>query len=388
MNNLIPSLIFICLLLSSKFMMFSLDGIGTISNVLLLILIFVIIIIVLLNGVPIQVNSYEKMGGLLFFSCFFIFNLIKFQDVNSLSHALIPTNIVMFFFLVIAFICDFSKLIKALRYYLIFMAGILFVGFILYVFVILGFINSSSIVHAHDHANALGYVSVYGLLYYPEWIKINIASFEIYRFTSIFWEPGTLGLYMIFLISIERLFFKLDRNSKYRLIIFYIGGFLSLSLLFFICAIALTLIFDFKTIKIRSLIVVLLLLLLFVSQFNYINELILYRLNYDPTRGFVGNNRSGVISAFWEQFSSGNIWHQLFGFGTEAFDGDSTSFVIKLFQRGIIGFSLLILSILMLGANFSKRILFVWFLALSVLCQIEGALFAIMLFSFRVYRFI
>ncbi|MEZ8743218.1 hypothetical protein AB4369_09000 [Vibrio sp. 10N.261.49.A5] len=299
----------------------------------------------------------------------------------------------MLMFYILALLIESKTIYLTLRYYNAILAVVILLGIVLYALSIIGLVSSSSIVHASDHANLMGYNSIYGLSYTPAWINITINGMVFSRFSSVFWEPGTLGLYVIFLISIELLLFKKTKYHAARIMIYVFAGLLSLSALFIVLLFLASVIWfincknlTFRLILFRLIVAVLVISILLIN-YNLFYDLFLYRLDYDPSRGFVGNTRSGTWSNFSEQFFNGGFLKLLFGFGADAiFEGDSTSFLIKVFQRGIVGFCFLFLSILFWVRDFKKyRYLLIWSMALAILCQIEGAIFPIVLYMVKYY---
>ncbi|HEI2239423.1 TPA: O80 family O-antigen polymerase, partial [Escherichia coli] len=224
------------------------------------------------------------------------------------------------------------------------------------------------------------------------WINIKVSSFIIHRFSGVFWEPGTLGLYLIFLITIEIILFEHEKlGSKIRIFVFILSGVASLSLLFFVSVVVLYFFHlvsqkkDRKTLLAYSLLICILTFIC-VYYYDYLYQAVLYRLDFDTQRGFVGNTRSGVVFEFWNQFSSGDLLSQLIGFGPYSkFEGDSTSIMIKIYQRGILGFIFLFLSFVCFSLKSSKLFFMpAWILALIILSQFEGAIFLVMMMLFSI----
>ncbi|HFO3441655.1 TPA: O80 family O-antigen polymerase, partial [Escherichia coli] len=93
-----------------------------------------------------------------------------------------------------------------------------------------------------------------------------------------------------------------------------------------------------------------------------------------------------VVFEFWNQFSSGGLLSQLIGFGPYSkFEGDSTSIMIKIYQRGILGFIFLFLSFVCFSLKSSKLFFMpAWILALIILSQFEGAIFLVMMMLFSI----
>lgn len=378
-------LIFLMLLFSSKLMIYSTSDLNGLMNIMAVCV--GLILLARKRFVLRRLDTYEALGVVFFAFSFLLFNFSKFFGELTTANAIIPTGMVLIFMLLIPFCYSKSTLKNALLLYSKFNFYLLVLGLPVFFFSILGTIHSIQLVHAADHANPAGYVSLYGLAYYPSWFKINLLGISYYRFSGVFWEPGTLGLYMVFLITIEfTIFYKQDKNSKYRVAVFFLAGIASLSLLFFAAISLLLLLLVFANITNKKHLAFIMVmsfvgLTVFYIYYDYIYALILYRFDIDSQRGFAGNTRSGVFQSFLLQFEAGNLFQQLFGFGPYAeFEGDSTSFVIKIFQRGIIGFVLLVMSFLfMCIGKHKKYVIPVWGVSLAILCQFEGAIFLLIL---------
>lgn len=126
---------------------------------------------------------------------------------------------------------------------------------------------------------------------------------------------------------------------------------------------------------------IIMLLFVFIFYYDYLYQALLYRFDFDSQRGFVGNTRSGVIKEFWDQFVAGDLLSQLIGFGPYSeFAGDSTSIMIKVYQRGVLGSLFLILSFLCFTIKSSKYFFIpAWVIALAILSQFEGAIFLLII---------
>lgn len=378
-------LIFLMLVFTSKYMLYSVTDSSALVNILSVAI--GLVLLIRKKFVIKKFGVYEQLGLCFFIAAFIIFNVSKFFGELTTINAIVPTGIVLLFMMLIPFCHHKSTLKYALLLYSKFNFFLLLIGLPIFFLSIGGIIQSSILVHASDHANPAGYVSLYGLAYYPSWFKINLLSMSYYRFSGIFWEPGTLGLYMVFLVTIElAIFNKIDKYSKYRISIFVVAGLASLSLLFFVAMVMLLFLtalthITHKKYLFSIIFIIIICLAIFYIYYDYLYALILYRFDIDAQRGFTGNTRSGVFQEFLQQFSSGNMYQQLFGFGPYAeFEGDSTSFVIKIFQRGIVGFTLILMSFLSFchgkGVNY---LIPIWLISLAILCQFEGAIFLLTL---------
>jgi hypothetical protein len=378
-------LIFIMLVFTSKYMLYSVTGIDVVVNLLSIIIGGVLLFRARFHFFDMSLG--EKIGALFFIISFLLLNFAKVFNELTMMNAIVPTGVILIIMLGVIYGYSPSTLRDALRKYSVFNAVISLLGLIVFFMSLMGVVHSETLVHAEDHANQAGYISLYGLAYYPSWINLHVLSLSYYRYSGVFWEPGTLGLYMVFLITVEiALFLSVDSLSKYRIFIFLCAGLASLSLLFVLCIALLFFCLLITRINHKKFllftIAVLVGLLFVVSQYyDYLYQLVFYRMDFDSSRGFVGNNRSGAFSELIYQFSKGTLLQQLIGFGPYSeFLGDSTSFIIKIYQRGVIGSLLLLGSFL--SFLFSQRNYFfipAWGVGLLILCQFEGAIYFIMI---------
>ena len=386
----ISHLITIVLLFTTKLMLFStlID-----NNIVYSLAIFISVFIIFSNREKTKIKRENFIGLVLLILCTIMFSFSKINNDVSLINFIIPMNLITILMAYISISYNPLVLKKSLTSYSNIMSCIIFIGLIFYILLSLNILSPTDIVHASDHADERGYFSFYGLVYYPSWISNNIAGFTFYRFTSIFWEPGTLGLYLVFLISIE-LVNSRTKWTKYKLGVYIVSGFLSLSLVFIFCLTALAL-FCFrisrnisgKQFLFRATMTLLITAILFMG-YDFLHQLVLYRLDFDVNRGFVGNTRNGSFSTFFFQFNDGNVLQQLFGFGPYSkFNGETTSIFIKLYQRGILGFALFFISICFFSINTKNKYLYIsWIIGLLALTQIEGAIFFIMLMIIQINK--
>ena len=373
------------LILTSKYMVFSVYPVGYLVNIVALLI--AIYILIRKRFLLYFESVYQKVACLFFAISFVLLNISKYSNELSLANAIVPTGLILLLMITIPFVCKKEEMVDALQKYSKFNFWLLTIGLLLYFLDFLGLISSTSVVVAPDHANQEGYVSLYNLSFYPSWINIHVSSFILHRFSGGFWEPGTLGLYLIFLITIElSLFLNIDKYSKVRIFIYCIAGLASLSLLFFVGICLLSFFFfitkalNKKVLTVFTLLIIML-LFVFIFYYDYLYQALLYRFDFDSQRGFVGNTRSGVIKEFWDQFVAGDLLSQLIGFGPYSeFAGDSTSIMIKVYQRGVLGSLFLILSFLCFTIKSSKYFFIpAWVIALAILSQFEGAIFLLII---------
>lgn len=172
---------------------------------------------------------------------------------------------------------------------------------------------------------------------------------ESFRFPCIFLEPGYFSLVLVFLLYINNFDFSTLKNKIYLL-----GLFLSFSLagylLFFFSF------FAYNLIERKRRMIYRLLFLLGILSFSYyfassynngnniVNDKIITRLTWDEDKNNIsGYNRTSESFDFeFDNFlKSDRIW---FGLGSSGFSSANVGYKPYLLNYGLIGFSLLVLS--------------------------------------------
>ncbi|MGO2342739.1 MULTISPECIES: hypothetical protein [Bacteria] len=370
-------LLFFTLLLSSKLMFFSVLGFN--SNAMFLASIFLVVLIVCstrvrFNKLNILVLSFSLIS-------FFIFNMVKYSGDLVFPFGYYPTDMFIILSLFFVFFSNGKVLFKGLNYYLNFMALSLVIGIFLYLLFTFDLIKPIGVVSAVDHASSAGYLNLYYFSYLPSWIEMKFSGLTIYRFSGVFWEPGTMALYLIMFITIDFCFLRVIRSRwiTFRLFVYFISGFFSFSALFILMAPFL--VFIYLIIKKKYFVIIacscVVILFAFIF-FDIVNQLILYRFHYDPVRGFVGNTRATIYSDFIQSFSQLPILNLFFGSGPDLTNtGVTVSFFTKIYQRGIIGTVMILVPFLILyfkSSSVIRLILLPFIISLLTLTQIEGVL--------------
>ena len=175
-----------------------------------------------------------------------------------------------------------------------------------------------------------------------------------YRLSSIFTEPGHLGMISAILLYIN----KYDLKKKSVLIIF-IGLILSFSLAAYVLLILGYIIYEFskgkRLVKKISKLLLGLTVLIPISVYIYkeydesaVARLIIARMEYDDKRGIVGNNRNSEhFDYYYEKkfLNDANYW--ITGVGINYFQtklaGKTSSYKVFFVMHGLIGLILLLL---------------------------------------------
>lgn len=378
------SIILFSMLLSTKYMLPSVLGI---SKYLLLIAMILNVIGVLWNSFSHQWMTKSKLIVIaLSFVTMLLINVAKLNSDLFSVDDLYPTDIFIFSAILVVISTKYKLLINAVIKYLNLNALVISFGIVLFLLDTFKLISPIGLVSAPDHANLDGYQNLYYLAYYPSWISFDISGIVIHRFASVFWEPGTLGLYLIAFILIEALFFvyKHELFNRRRGAVFLISGILSLSLLFYLLIFPVVLFILFYNKKWVTLsIIITFIALALIYFYDQLYNLIFYRLEFDSERGFVGNNRSSAFDIMLNSMTNTDWITVLVGYGPNAiFLGDSTSFPIKIYQRGLLGAGGLVLLIIYSTLVFprykiAKLFAFILMFGLFFLTQIEGAIISL-----------
>lgn len=183
---------------------------------------------------------------------------------------------------------------------------------------------------------------------------------ETFRFRSIFLEPGYLGTLSAFILYLNNYDFK-----KWQNCFILIGLLLSFSLAGYI-AFAIGYLFHLRieNKSIRGPIVFIILLIgvmniapLINNGNNYVNELIVQRLQFDEELGIVGNDRfHGDTDYLFEQaFTNGTF---MFGLPNNIFDNSDITgagYKIYILRYGLFSFVCAILFYIVLASSASNR---------------------------------
>lgn len=236
------------------------------------------------------------------------------------------------------------------------------------------------------HLPAFGYFEhpsgVYSI--YTNYIIFIKSPFYDIRFSSIFLEPGHLGMICSFILFANKYNFK-----DWRVISILICSLFTLSLAGYVLILIgyLFILFLGGKITISKILMSLFFLLgsyIFAISYNngdnYVNEMIISRLELDEEKGFKGNNRVyGSLEDYFIFFiKSDNLWR---GIGsqefvaireTETFGG--AGWKVYLLMNGLLSLSFIFLAYLYLGLKLSNDKLFAFlFFLLFLLAFIQRA---------------
>ncbi len=208
---------------------------------------------------------------------------------------------------------------------------IFLIGIILYIAYVFGFVHATDTInsiHPLKIENGISFKSVYGLL-----IMTSANSSDMYRFQSIFDEPGVVGTISgLILLTLN------EDDSKWKKLIMVISGLLSLSttfFVFFIMRYMVNLSLKKATLSLISFSISVLIVISSLPD-NIINSLqpiIDYKLSS-------GNNR--VSSCFSSAYQNNMPGHYIFGIehgATQSTGCDISSFISSIYDYGYFGFT-------------------------------------------------
>lgn len=376
---------------------------GKFSLVLTVFFFTLVVLFLYLNNV----YSKTKYAIPLFYLFILFLLMLSFNVSKLINHGSNLYNIVdalwisgLEFFL-FAFIIGFVRndgyiLIKILNFISNFYSILILPAIIIWFFIFLNIeikFSLEGLELGTDYPSSLGlYRNYYNLAYVPSWLLIPIGNGGYAtRLTSLFWEPGTLGFYCLLLTIVELKILKsFSKFSSFRLSIFILAGILSFSLLFYV----LFVFYLCVGLKNRYFIYGFIFLVLFVPALfflvdtnssihtGFLYDFILKRLEFDSERGFSGNNRISSFNAFSNWCYQSQYYQLIFGMGPKAmFDGESTSYLSKIFYRGFLSIFLYVLIFLYFLKLTNYKLLksqliflFIYFLGISQLSWDTGAL--------------
>ena len=279
-----------------------------------------------------------------FFYCFFT------GVVGGTTHPFLIGNILVYAFYALVTLSGNDILLKSFGILEKIFAVILFYTLIVYILILLGVpIPSVKLISGEEGRAAAG------MQYYQNYLGcliINQSGELLYRFTSVFTEPGVVGTFCAFFLAADGMKFKKSKKD----IIFLIAGILSLSVAFYVMAIV-ALAFKFlrkggvKAFSGFILIVVLYFVFINVNFNNFALQVVQQRLTITES-GLAGDNRMHEEArVVFENFLNSDLKTILMGYGnTDATTSAgisvwqmSASYKEAIFQLGFIGYGLLIL---------------------------------------------
>ena len=243
-----------------------------------------------------------------------------------------------FFFVVTLKAPQKEDLLSTIRVILSLLLTISLVGWISYY---LGVSSSYTTIEYGDYQGGAQYIYENHYIYLINVTRLETELFP--RFCFVFLEPGYLGCLLAMLLYIGN--YKLDKPNT----VFYISLFFTFSLAGYILTLVGYFYYSYMKSKKRILWLFTFVSLLSISiSFtllynkgdNYVNEMILLRLEYDEDTGIAGNNRStyNTDKYFWGTFV--NSSDLFFGQGRNALkrlhDADA-DWKVYVMQHGIIG---------------------------------------------------
>ncbi len=162
------------------------------------------------------------MVGVFFFYCFFT------GRVSGTTHPLLIGNILVYLFYALTAMSDRDILLKSYKLLRTIFAVILGYTVIIHILILLQFPIPYQVLQSGEAGRVAAGQQVYQN--YLGCLLINSGGSLMYRFTSVFTEPGVIGTFCAFFLAADDL--KISKSKQNQ--IFLISGILSLSVAFFV----------------------------------------------------------------------------------------------------------------------------------------------------------
>lgn len=323
---------------------------------------FIIAICLFLLIPPYFVWFYPSVFRVILISLCFIVSLrhFKFERKNSGYYPLLLFVLFLYFFFlsdeitILSFVrhCLFTSLIfidcrffkKIFNAFCIVFSLTIIPSIIQYAMVeLFGFHFSYQIIPPLNELNNYDY---YCYAFYVKPYSFSILP----RFCSFYDEPGVVGTISAFILALK----NFNLRDKFNIPVL-IAGIFSFSLYFYLVAV-IYIVFFVKDKRYRGYILLASCVVVFVLQYVYtdnplLEKYIFNRLEYDPDKGFVGNNRN--LAKFDEWYSDfRNSSDYLLGLGRNAkreldLNQGGASYKDRIVEYGIIGFGLYVILMLL-----------------------------------------
>lgn len=307
--------------------------------------------------------TFDKKNG--FFFLFFIVLNIYFHAPGSLGNQSWSFG---FFSVSILFLLNDEDKITVYRYFRILFFLSLIPGLVWYVADIIGIPHGYSINKGLPHKAAQGF-------YYREYLgavapimeTLPLGSSLLYRFCSMYDEPGVVGTVSVLLLITDNYDLKKNINR-----VFFFSGFISFSFAFFVISVLFGLL-SFSMKKRLIFIGVLAVLYVLLSNFFVTKFLITDRFRIEDGR-MMGDNRTSqdFDKVYRLKVKNADFEQMLFGYGTNAhiyFSSNVSSWKIYVLNKGYFGFTLLVIylvSFAYLNARSMKVFILILLLYLSI----------------------
>lgn len=347
LNSLISILLAIMIFLSfSPFFVWSsfANGIGVTINKI----IQIITIILLMCKLPLNFMQRKKLFfGLAMISIFFFYSFFT-GTTGGTTHPLLIGNFLVYFFYALNIMSDRKILVKSYKILRKIFAVVLAYTLVIYILILIGMpIPSIEMKSGEAGRAALGwqvYQNYFGC------ILIEQNGSLLYRFTSVFTEPGVVGTFCAFFLAADGLDLKKNKENW----IYLISGLLSLSVAFYIMLI---LIYALKALRtggyklFMSLISIVVIYTVFMSV-NFTNPMLLWfqeRLMITEN-GLSGDNRIKEEAEIeYKIFLNSDLKTILLGYGNPEIDENglsswqsTSSYKESIYYLGILGYGLMI----------------------------------------------
>lgn len=309
----------------------------------------VMISYVFLTGVKLRVSFKRVIGAVLLLTAFLLgYNLNNLGSVLGPVFRVLPC-------LLLLFISDSKILIDTFNFIVNFFAVLLPISLLVFSLTFLGLPPVGEITH---------FSGLYGS--FDNYLLAFRSGFYYYRFSSVFLEPGHLGMILSYMLFALRFNFK-----DVRVIILFVASLFTFSLaayvLIFIGYIFKLLLY--RELRFRVVLqgsIVLLLLFSLAVNFNegdnLLNKHLFARLQLDEEKGFTGNNRTiGRLDDVYE-IAMNNKELALWGIGVDNYNLLKENFrfggagvKVYVLRQGFVSVLLVFAAYFLMGLSLSKN---------------------------------
>lgn len=314
----------------------------------------IVLLLIQINLDRFSKSAFWSAIGILFIFFFYSF----FTGVRSgTTHPLMIGNLLIYLFYALNVLTDRSILVKSFEMLRTIFAVILAYTLIIHIFLLL----HVPIPYMVLQSGEAGRVEV-GQQFYHNYlgcILINASGSLMYRFTSVFTEPGVVGTFCAFFLAANGCEIKKSKKD----FIFLISGFLSFSVAFYVMLVIILALKAWRKggYKLFASLVAIVILYAVLMNVNFSNSMLssLQERLTITEDGLAGDNRiKEAAEESYQEFLDGDIKTVLLGYGypdskeTASAWQATASYKESVYCLGVLGYGLIIL----------------WFLVTPLIC--------------------
>lgn len=296
--------------------------------------------------------SFNKLTAAAFLSAVSIFAIFLFYCFftglkSGTTHPLLIGNILVYFFYALNVVTDRKILLKSFEILRMLFAIVLGYTLIIHILILFGVPLPYVILQSGEAGRAEA-----GFQFYQNYLGcllINQSGSLLYRFTSVFTEPGVVGTFCAFFLASSD--FKLNKNKKNTL--FLISGIFSLSVAFYLMAALSYMLKALRKGGYKAFSTIAALLVIYIAfinmDFSSPTLITLQERLMITESGLAGDNRiKEQAEAAYQRFLNGDLKTVLFGYGYPDVKADlaawqaTASYKESIYYLGFIGYGLMI----------------------------------------------